>query len=85
MACLADLRHLELRFLSYFQPRADRELHDSDARCRYVFGEITGFQLDIRQSCLHFVDALLGQQADLSMPIAGVRIPVNPVIDDQPA
>ena len=85
MACLADLRHLELRFLSYFQPRADREFHDSDARCRYVFGEITGFQLDVRQSCLHLIDALLGQQADLSMPIAGVRIPFDPVIDDQPA
>jgi len=83
MAFLADLRHLELRFISQAESCPYGKIHYRDTGRCDIFGKIAGLELHISQLCLKLIDAFPGQQADLAMPFPGVRVTLDTVIDEQ--
>ena len=77
---LADLGHLEKR-LSGVEPRPDRQLVEHEPLGGHVLAERAG--VDGRAGGQHLLDALVGQQAHLAVPGPGVRVALDPVVDDE--
>src|SRR5450759_2956659 len=77
VALLADLGDLDGDVLAYLQVRAYRQRHQLDPLGGNVLGEVAG--PDVQPLEPHLVDALHRQQAHLPVPLAGVRVTLEPL------
>jgi len=80
MALLPDLGDFQQRRPDA-KAVANADVQKVDAACSYVFGEVA--RRDIQSHGAHFVDALLGQQADLSVTASGMGVAGDAVVADQ--
>src|SRR5690606_24771786 len=71
VALLADLRHLEERGADS-NARSYRQRHQVDAARGDVLGKVPGVYVEALG--LHLGDRLLGEQAHLTVPVAGMRV-----------
>lgn len=69
---LADLGDLQQDGLADSQPAADRQGHEIDPFGGEIFGKISG--TDLKPHGDHFVDALLGEETELAVAAASVRV-----------
>ncbi|MPM41611.1 hypothetical protein SDC9_88266 [bioreactor metagenome] len=81
MALLANLRHLHAAWAE-LQHRADRERKEFNPTRGNILRKFSGCQV-VQPQCLHLIDALLGEQADLPVPVARMRIPHDSVVNSQ--
>ncbi len=74
MTFLAYLRNLENNF-SDFQSCANRQINEVNSFSRYILSKVSF--IDIEAQRLHFLYTCHGQQAHLSVPVAGMSVALD--------
>jgi hypothetical protein len=76
MADLADLSNLQDGRFTHLQQGSERQRTKIKSFSGQVFREIPGSHIKTRST--HFLDALQGQQTDLTMPVSAMPITFHP-------
>jgi len=80
MAFLPDLCHLDDR-LAEDEAGADGQGREADAAGGDIFGKVA--ILDLYAVTTHCLDVFVGKERDLPMPVAGVGITCDSVVNDK--